>query len=220
MCWPRPGRYVTLCSMGRSRKEITFDLSQEALRQHYPHKETAQDPQFFKRAYKDIQRFMDANGFERRQHSVYVSAEKLSALDAAVLTQRMAEQLPWLRLCVKDITVTSIGARIVGRNSALRRPRLRRGLRPLPSFLLSPPQPRRWVAAGTPERRSAALRRRPRRTPAARSQGAAQKEKRAGAVAGRRVHLDTFSSLFYKLEVTDLSNIILSTKPSPAGRRR
>ncbi len=97
--------------MGRSRKEITFDLSQEALRQHYPHKETAQDPQFFKRAYKDIQRFMDANGFERRQHSVYVSAEKLSALDAAVLTQRMAEQLPWLRLCVKDITVTSIGAR-------------------------------------------------------------------------------------------------------------
>ena len=34
-----------------SRKQITFDLSQEALRQHYPRKETAQDPQFFKRAY-------------------------------------------------------------------------------------------------------------------------------------------------------------------------
>ena len=63
-----------------SRKQITFDLSQDALRQHYPRKETAQDPQFFKRAYKDIQRFMEANGFERRQYSVYVSAEKVTAL--------------------------------------------------------------------------------------------------------------------------------------------
>ena len=80
--------------MGMSRKQITFDLSQDALRQHYPRKETAQDPQFFKRAYKDIQRFMESNGFERRQYSVYVSTEELTALDVAVLTQRMAEELP------------------------------------------------------------------------------------------------------------------------------
>ena len=104
---PRPGM---LCGMG-SRKQITFDLSLEALRQHYPHKEGAQDPQFFKRAYKDIQRFMEARGFERRQYSVYVSAEKLTALDVAVLTQRMAEEMPWLRQCVKEITATNIGAR-------------------------------------------------------------------------------------------------------------
>ena len=97
--------------MGMTRKEITFDLSQEALRQHYPRKETAQDPQFFKRAYKDIRRFMEANGFERRQYSVYVSRSELTALDVAVFTQRMAEQLPWLRLCVKEITAANIGAR-------------------------------------------------------------------------------------------------------------
>ena len=97
--------------MGMTRKEITFDLSQEALRRHYPRKETAQDPQFFKRAYKDIRRFMEANGFERRQYSVYVSRSELTALDVAVLTQQMAEQLPWLRLCVKEITATNIGAR-------------------------------------------------------------------------------------------------------------
>ena len=96
---------------GMTRKEITFDLSQEALKQHYPHKETAQDPQFFKRAYKDIRRFMEASGFERRQYSVYVSAEKLTTLDVAVLTQRMAEEMPWLRQCVKEITATNIGAR-------------------------------------------------------------------------------------------------------------
>ena len=97
--------------MEMSRKQITFDLSQDALRQHYPRKETGQDPQFFKRAYKDIQKFMEASGFERRQYSVYVSTDKLTALDVAVLTQRMAEQFPWLRHCVREITATNIGAR-------------------------------------------------------------------------------------------------------------
>ena len=97
--------------MGMTRKQISFDLSQDALKRYYPHKETGQDSQFFKRAYKDIRRFMETNGFERRQYSVYVSADKLTALDVAVLTQRMAEAMPWLRLCVKDITVTNIGAR-------------------------------------------------------------------------------------------------------------
>ena len=72
----RPGRCGVLCSMG-SRKQITFDLSQDAL----------------------------------RQYSVYVSTEELTALDVAVLTQRMAEELPWLRHCVREITATNIGAR-------------------------------------------------------------------------------------------------------------
>ena len=103
-------RCGVLCSMG-SRKQITFDLSQEALRQHYPRKETGQDPQFFKRAYKDIQKFMEASGFERRQYSVYVSTAELTTLDVALLAQKMAEQLPWLRYCVREITATNIGAR-------------------------------------------------------------------------------------------------------------
>ena len=30
--------------MGMSRKQITFDLSQDALKQHYPRKETGRDP--------------------------------------------------------------------------------------------------------------------------------------------------------------------------------
>ena len=97
--------------MGMTRKQISFDLSQDALKLYYPHKETGQDPQFFKRAYKDIRRFMEANGFERRQYSVYVSLQQRTSLDVALLAQRMGETLPWLRLCVKDITVTNIGAR-------------------------------------------------------------------------------------------------------------
>ena len=97
--------------MGMTRKQISFDLSQDALKRYYPHKQTGQDSQFFKRAYKDIRRFMEANGFERRQYSVYVSLQQRTSLDVALLAQRMGETLPWLRLCVKDITVTNIGAR-------------------------------------------------------------------------------------------------------------
>ena len=97
--------------MGMTRKQISFDLSQDALKRYYPHKEAGQDSQFFKRAYKDIRRFMEANGFERRQYSVYVSLQQRTSLDVALLAQRMGEALPWLRLCVKDITVTNIGAR-------------------------------------------------------------------------------------------------------------
>ena len=120
--------------MGLSRKEITFDLSQDALRRHYPRRETVQDPQFYKRAYKDIQRFMDSSGFERQQNSVYVSRSELTALDVAVLTQQMAEQFPWLRLCAKEITATNIGAR----HSLLG---LLRSDAP-PAELLPPPVPR------------------------------------------------------------------------------
>lgn len=54
---------------------------------------------------------METNGFERRQYSVYVSAEKLTTLDIAVLAQRMAEELPWLSQCVREIAATNIGAR-------------------------------------------------------------------------------------------------------------
>ncbi len=96
--------------MGMTRKQIAFDLSHEALRQYYPRRETAQDPQFFKRAYKDIQQFMASNGFERRQHSVYVSSEEMTTLDVAVLMQRMASQFPWLRQCAEKVDTTDIGA--------------------------------------------------------------------------------------------------------------
>lgn len=106
---PKPERYGT--NMGSSRKQITFDLSQEALKQFYPHKETAKDPQFFKKAYKDIQRFMEGNGFDWRQYSVYVSRSELTTLDVVLLAKRMAEHFPWLRQCIKEITATNIGAR-------------------------------------------------------------------------------------------------------------
>ena len=53
---------------------------------------------------------MEKQGFTWRQNSVYVSAEPMTTIDVVLLSQRMGEQLPWMRLCVKEITATDIGA--------------------------------------------------------------------------------------------------------------
>lgn len=96
--------------MSTTRKQITFDLSQEALEAHYPRGERAQSEHHYRKAYQDIRRFMEKQGFMWRQNSVYVSEAPMTTMDIVLLSQRMAEKLPWLRLCVKEITATDIGA--------------------------------------------------------------------------------------------------------------
>ena len=92
------------------RKQITFDLSQEALEAHDPRGERAQSEYHYRKAYQDIRRFMEKQGFMWRQNSVYVSEAPMTTMDIVLLSQRMEEKLPWLRLCVKEITATDIGA--------------------------------------------------------------------------------------------------------------
>lgn len=91
------------------KKEITFDLKQDALKRHYPKPEGSTNPEFYKAAYKDIQDFMLRNGFEHRQYSVYVSKGKLSSKDITNLARKMQRELPWLSDCVNKMDVTSVG---------------------------------------------------------------------------------------------------------------
>ena len=97
--------------MSMTRKQITFDLSQEALEAYYPRGERAQSEHHYRKAYQDIRRFMEKQGFAWQQNSVYVSDAPMTTMDVVLLSQRMAEGLPWMRLCVKEITATDIGAR-------------------------------------------------------------------------------------------------------------
>ena len=94
-----------------SRKQITFDLHQESLKRYYPHQEPVRNEQYYKRAYHDIQQFMHMNGFERRQHSVYVSINKVTTLDIVGLMEQLAEALPWLSQCVREVDMSTVGAR-------------------------------------------------------------------------------------------------------------
>ena len=105
---PKDG--LSMASSG-SRKQITFDLHQESLKRYYPHPEPVRNEQYYKRAYHDIQQFMHMNGFERRQHSVYVSINKVTTLDIVGLMERLAEALPWLSQCVREVDMSTVGAR-------------------------------------------------------------------------------------------------------------
>ena len=95
--------------MGTSRKQIAFDLNQESLELHYPRSERAQSDYYYRKAYQDIRRFMSSYDFAWQQNSVYVSKGPMTTMDVVLLSQRMAEELPWLKLCVKEITATDIG---------------------------------------------------------------------------------------------------------------
>ena len=92
-----------------NKKQITFDLSQRALAIYYPKPKGSSNPTFYKKAYSDISEFMQKNSFEHRQFSVYTSKEKLTNTDINLLMDRLAQELPWLSACVKQIDVTNIG---------------------------------------------------------------------------------------------------------------
>lgn len=92
-----------------SCKQITFDLNQDALSKYYPRPKLSKNPLFYKKAYKDISRFMKKEGFKHTQYSVYVSNKKLYSYNITAMMKRMAKEMPWLSSCVNEIDVTDVG---------------------------------------------------------------------------------------------------------------
>lgn len=95
--------------MTGSKKQITFDLKQESLQKFYPKPENTKNARFYKKAYADIKRFMQKNGFQHRQYSVYISNEGMTNVDVVLLMQDLDTALPWFFQCVTEIDVTNIG---------------------------------------------------------------------------------------------------------------
>ncbi|MDR2089712.1 MAG: hypothetical protein LBP73_10190 [Clostridiales Family XIII bacterium] len=93
----------------KSRKQITFDLKQELLEKHYPHPKFTVNPKYYKKAYADVNGFMQRNDFEHRQYSVYASNKKLTTYNIIELIEKLAREMPWLSDCVNEIDVTDIG---------------------------------------------------------------------------------------------------------------
>lgn len=92
-----------------SRKQITFDLSQDKLKRYYPVPLHSRDAKYYKKAYKDVFRFMKKHKFEHRQYSVYISEEKMTTVDVAFLMQDLQKEYPWFFKCANEIDVTNIG---------------------------------------------------------------------------------------------------------------
>ncbi len=91
------------------QKQITFDLSDRRLRKYYPRYEATLNPQYHKKAWRDIAGFMYENGFIHRQYSVYISTSKLTSIEINTLIKSMVEDMQWLSECLIVIDVTDIG---------------------------------------------------------------------------------------------------------------
>lgn len=81
-------------------KAINFDLSVHELEKYYSD---------YRKAYHDVKRFFEKQGFEHRQGSGYISKKKLIQADIIDLLDVMNAELPWMCDCVTKIDVTNIG---------------------------------------------------------------------------------------------------------------
>jgi virulence-associated protein VapD len=81
---------------------ITFDLDTEILQQAYP-------TSSWSNAYFDIQRFLEENGFEHMQGSVFFSNDRdINAVTCITTVQDMSEEFSWLVPSLKDIRMLRI----------------------------------------------------------------------------------------------------------------
>lgn len=91
------------------RKQITFDLSDNQLKRIYPCPRLNLNPKYYKKAWKDIARFMAVNDFEHRQYSVYASNREMKPVEVNELVSAMSACMPWIGRCLEAIDVTNIG---------------------------------------------------------------------------------------------------------------
>jgi len=82
-----------------SKKEISFDLNTNALKEYFVS---------YTRAYKDLSKALQEVGFIHRQGSVYNSIKGMTNMEAVLAIQEACLKLPWLSECIKEIDVTSI----------------------------------------------------------------------------------------------------------------
>ena len=85
-----------------AKKAINFDLSTNALKIYYPGKD-------YRKAYKDVGRFMHKNGFRHRQWSGYVSLTPMSVSEVSDIIKELTEKFDWLKDCVNKFDVTNVG---------------------------------------------------------------------------------------------------------------
>ncbi len=87
--------------MNKNRKALHFDLSTRKLKKYYSDKN-------YRKAYKDIELFLKKYGFTHIQGSGYESKSELSRYEISKIVLELSKKLPWLKNCVKALTVTAI----------------------------------------------------------------------------------------------------------------
>jgi len=80
---------------------IAFDFDTEVLEKIYPNPS-------WRNAYSEVRKYLEENGFEHRQGSVYFGDEDLTAAECIVIVQDMADEFSWFTPSLKDIRMLRI----------------------------------------------------------------------------------------------------------------
>lgn len=88
--------------MRPGKKQISFDLDTNALKQYYP-------SQSWNNAYEIIKRYMIKQGFSWIQGSVYISNRAITSTEVTGLLDKLVQQNPWLSQCMRDCREAHIG---------------------------------------------------------------------------------------------------------------
>ena len=94
--------------MGHNRRRgnervyaIAFDFDTELLEKLYPNSS-------WRNAYTDVRKYLEENGFEHRQGSIYFGDDDLTAAECIVIVQDMADEFSWFTASLKDIRMLRI----------------------------------------------------------------------------------------------------------------
>lgn len=80
---------------------ITFDIDTNCLSELYPQEK-------YNNAYREVRRFLEANGFEWCQGSVYFGNETINAVRCVKVAQKLCKTFSWFETCVKDMRMLRI----------------------------------------------------------------------------------------------------------------
>lgn len=80
---------------------IAFDFDTELLEQLYPNSS-------WRNAYADVRTFLEENGLEHRQGSVYFGEPNLTATECIAIVEDMADEFSWFTPSLKDIRMLRI----------------------------------------------------------------------------------------------------------------
>jgi virulence-associated protein VapD len=80
---------------------IAFDLDTQILQELYPSAS-------WNNAYSDIRSFLEANGFEHKQGSVYFGRDTIDVVSCVLVAQKIAREFSWFEPSVKDIRMLRI----------------------------------------------------------------------------------------------------------------
>lgn len=83
------------------KKQIAFDIDTSVARAILGGNYT--------KVYSDIRRYLECNGFEHIQGSVYVSKKPMSAVVVTLTINGLLNKFPYISKCVRDMTQTNVG---------------------------------------------------------------------------------------------------------------